>query len=141
MATGKSITFFQRGQKFDHDFNIVKVGLELPRELLYKRIDERMDKMIASGLFDEAAALYSKRDKQALQTVGYREVFDFMEGQYDRAEAVRLLKRNSRRYAKRQLTWFKKDAEITWFDARQPERVINFVRAQIASGNESRAEL
>jgi tRNA dimethylallyltransferase len=74
-----------------------------------------MDVMIAQGLFDEARALYPYRHHQALQTVGYQEIFGYMEGQYDRDEAIRLLKRNSRRYAKRQLTWFKRDAAMRWF--------------------------
>ncbi|MBX2965960.1 MAG: tRNA (adenosine(37)-N6)-dimethylallyltransferase MiaA [Cyclobacteriaceae bacterium] len=114
LATGKSITTFQKKQKRVLPFTVVKIGLELERKELYSRIDERMDKMIEAGLFEEAKVLYPFRAHNALQTVGYQEVFDFMEGKYDREEATRLLKRNSRRYAKRQLTWFKRDEEISW---------------------------
>jgi tRNA dimethylallyltransferase len=117
IGTGTSIAAFRNKKKLHHNFNIVKVGLELPREALYQRIDERMEGMIAAGLFEEAAQLYPYRQHNALQTVGYQEIFGFIEGQYSRDEAIRLLKRNSRRYAKRQLTWFKRDAEITWFEA------------------------
>ncbi|MEQ8239729.1 MAG: tRNA (adenosine(37)-N6)-dimethylallyltransferase MiaA, partial [Cyclobacteriaceae bacterium] len=92
----------------------IKIGLHLEREILFNRIDERMDKMILSGLFDEAKRLYPFRKHNALQTVGYKEIFDFIDGKYDFEEAVRLLKRNSRRYAKRQQTWFKKESDIRW---------------------------
>jgi tRNA dimethylallyltransferase len=117
MSTGSSIASFQTKNKLRHPFSITKIGLEIPREDLYRRIDERMDRMIQDGLFEEAESLYPQRHCQALQTVGYKEIFDFIDGNYDREEAIRLLKRNSRRYAKRQLTWFKRDAEIRWFSA------------------------
>lgn len=113
--SGKSITFFQKKQKKEHAFDLVKIGLELPREELFERIDQRMDKMIDQGLFEEAKSLYPYRNHNALQTVGYQEIFDYMEKKYDLKECIRLLKRNSRRYAKRQLTWFKKDKEFVWF--------------------------
>jgi tRNA dimethylallyltransferase len=114
IGTGKSIAAFRGNNKLVHDFRIIKIGLELPRALLYERIDERMDKMIAEGLFDEAKKLYPFKNYNALQTVGYQEIFDFLDGKYDGDEAVRLLKRNTRHYAKRQITWFKKDSEIEW---------------------------
>jgi len=124
LGTGKSITSFRKQNKLEHTFSIVKIGLELPREGLYKRIDERMDKMIRDGLFMEAEQLYPYKNHNALQTVGYQEIFDFMDGKYDREEAIRLLKRNSRRYAKRQLTWFKRDAEIVWMNPVNIEKII-----------------
>jgi tRNA dimethylallyltransferase len=114
LGTGRSIATFRKQARREHPFAIVKIGLELPRDVLYERIDARMDAMIAAGLFEEAEALYPYRHHQALQTVGYREIFDYMDGAYDRDEAIRLLKRNSRRYAKRQLTWFKRDESIRW---------------------------
>jgi tRNA dimethylallyltransferase len=126
-ATGASIASFRKNQKLQHGFDIVKVGLELPRETLYRRIDERMDQMIAAGLFREAEALYPYKKHNALQTVGYQEIFDFMDGAYDREEAVRLLKRNSRRYAKRQLTWFKRDADIRWFNPEEVGGIVEYV--------------
>ncbi len=127
IGTGKSISSFRRKEKIAHNFEIIKIGLELPREELYERIDLRMDKMIAEGLFDEAKSLYPYRAKNALQTVGYQEVFDFIDKKHDYEEAVRLLKRNSRRYAKRQLTWFKRDLEMKWFRPDQPEALLNYI--------------
>ena len=115
LATRKPMATLRKASKLQHPFQVLKIGLELEREELYSRIDQRMDAMIEHGLFDEAAKLYPQRHLNALQTVGYREIFDFIDGLYDRDEAIRLLKRNSRRYAKRQFTWFKKDKEITWF--------------------------
>jgi tRNA dimethylallyltransferase len=90
-----------------------------------------MDEMIGRGLFSEAEALFPDRDLQALQTVGYREIFDFMEGKYDREEAIRLLKRNSRRYAKRQMTWFKKDKEYQWFSPDQLKEMIEYINSNL----------
>jgi tRNA dimethylallyltransferase len=127
IGTGKSIASFQNQKKLSHAFQIIKIGLELPRDVLYARIDQRMDKMIASGLFDEAKSLYQYKHLNALQTVGYQEVFDYIDGLTDYEEAVRLLKRNSRRYAKRQLTWFKKDPEFTWFHPDQIIEIQNFI--------------
>jgi tRNA dimethylallyltransferase len=131
MSTGQSIASFQKKAKLDHDFNVIKIGLEVKRDELYHRIDSRMDKMIESGLFEEAKSLYTYKDHQALQTVGYQEIFDFMDGHYDRDEAIRLLKRNSRRYAKRQLTWFKRDEEIKWFASDSLPAIIKWLREQL----------
>lgn len=131
MGTGKSIAVFHRKEKRKHPFEVVKIGLELPRDLLYERIDSRMDVMIANGLFEEAGQVASFKEHQALQTVGYQEIFGFMDGLYDRDEAIRLLKRNSRHYAKRQLTWFKRDPEIKWFDARNRDEIIAFCASQL----------
>lgn len=130
IGTGKSISSFQNKEKLQHNFNIVKFGLELEREILYKRIDQRMDDMISQGLFQEAESLYPYRDKNALQTVGYQEIFDFLENKFDKDEAIRLLKRNSRRYAKRQLTWFKRDAEINWLSPLDFDRIIDQLSAE-----------
>ena len=127
IGTGASIATFRRNEKIRHDFRIIKIGLELSREKLYERIDRRMDSMIAGGLFEEAKTVYPYKNHNALQTVGYQEIFDFIDGQYDREEAIRLLKRNSRRYAKRQLTWFKRDEAIRWFDAENIEPIIQYV--------------
>jgi tRNA dimethylallyltransferase len=127
IGTGASISTFRKRERAQHDFEIVKVGLELPREILYKRIDDRMDEMIARGLFEEAKRLYPYKSKNALQTVGYQEIFGFMDGLYDYNEAVRLLKRNSRRYAKRQLTWFKRDEEMRWFSPEKPDDILEYV--------------
>ena len=127
LATGSSITSFQKKQKRVLPFQVIKIGLDMERKELYRRIDERMDAMIQAGLFEEAEKLYPYREHNALQTVGYQEVFDFMEGKYDRNEAIRLLKRNSRRYAKRQLTWFKRDQEIRWFSNTNASALVKFI--------------
>ena len=133
MGTGFSISTFQTNEKIRHDFQIIKIGLELPRKTLYERIDRRMDSMIEHGLFEEAKSVYEFKTHNALQTVGYQEIFDFMDGHFDREEAIRLLKRNSRRYAKRQLTWFKRDEEIKWFDAENFEPIIQYVSDRIGT--------
>jgi tRNA dimethylallyltransferase len=127
IGTGNSISTFQKKNRLKHNFEIVKIGLELARDILYHRIEERMDKMIAEGLFDEAAELYPYRSNNALQTVGYQEIFDFIDARYDKGEAIRLLKRNSRHYAKRQLTWFKKDEEVNWFSPDAVEAIKDFL--------------
>ncbi|HEY3429790.1 MAG TPA: tRNA (adenosine(37)-N6)-dimethylallyltransferase MiaA [Cyclobacteriaceae bacterium] len=128
IATGKSISSFQTSAKKSLPFKVVKIGLELDRAELYKRIDHRMDLMIQAGLFDEVQKFYAVKHLNALQTVGYREIFDYLDGQYDKEEAVRLLKRNSRRYAKRQLTWFKRDEEIAWFKPEQLKEIVNKIQ-------------
>jgi tRNA dimethylallyltransferase len=127
LTTGKSISSFQKKVTKSLPFQVVKIGLELERAKLYERIDARMDEMLAAGLFEEAKQLYPFRDKNALQTVGYQEIFDFMDGKYDQEEAIRLLKRNSRRYAKRQLTWFKRDEGIRWFKADEYNSVVDYI--------------
>jgi tRNA dimethylallyltransferase len=114
-ATGQPFSSFH-GVKTaaDRPFRTVKIALNREREELYQRIDLRMDQMLASGLEAEARAMYPYRHHNALQTVGYKELFDYFEGHYDYEEAVRLLKRNSRHYAKRQLTWLRRDPQYQW---------------------------
>ncbi len=126
-ASNQKASQLRAKEKRTHDFEIIKIGLELDREQLYERIDARMDVMIEKGLFEEAEHFFPKRHLNALQTVGYREVVDYLEGKYDRKEAIRLLKRNTRRYAKRQLTWFKRDAEIHWYQPGQLEEMIKLI--------------
>lgn len=131
LGTGKPYSSFRQKKKTERPFHIIKIGLERNREELYQRIDERMDEMIVQGLFEEAEKLFPYRNLNALQTVGYSEIFGFLEGKYDKDEAIRLLKRNSRRYAKRQLTWFRKDHEIKWFHPEQEKEILAFVQYQI----------
>jgi tRNA dimethylallyltransferase len=123
-AWKKPMHELRQQKKLEHPFKIVKIGLELEREGLYNRIDMRMDGMIEQGLFEEAEKFYPLRNLNALQTVGYREIFGFIDGWYDKGEAIRLLKRNSRHYAKRQLTWFKKDTNTKWF---RPDQVYEII--------------
>jgi len=127
VASGMKPSELRAKEKRTHDFEIVKIGLELEREQLYARIDARMDTMIEKGLFEEAERFFTMRNLNALQTVGYREIFDYIEGKYDREEAIRLLKRNTRRYAKRQLTWFKRDPEFHWFNPDQLSHIIEYI--------------
>jgi len=128
-SSGKPLSSFQTGKVKPRPFRIIKIGLERPREELYQRINQRMDQMIAAGLFAEAEKYYPVKHYNSLKTVGYQEIFGYLDGEYDHEEAVRLLKRNSRRYAKRQMTWFKKDPEITWFQADEYQQVIEFIES------------
>lgn len=116
-STGKSITTFKTGIKKERLFNIKKIALDLPREVLYNRINQRVDIMMAQGLLEEAKALYPQRSIKNLQTVGYTELFDCMDDKYDLNTAVDKIKQHSRNYAKRQLTWFRKDKEFHWLQA------------------------
>lgn len=115
------------GERRPRSFEIVKIGIDLPREVLYDRINRRVDRMLAEGLEAEARALYPYRELNALQTVGYREFFDYFDGRIGYDEAVELIKRNSRRYAKRQLTWFRRDPEIRWFAPDDDAAIIDYV--------------
>lgn len=131
-GTGKKFSSFRKKVKKERDFEVIKIGLERDRSELYQRIDQRMDQMISNGLFDEADSLFGKRSLNALQTVGYSEIFGFLEGKYDKDEAIRLLKRNSRRYAKRQFTWFKKDESIQWFHPEEQVKILDYIKSQMA---------
>jgi tRNA dimethylallyltransferase len=135
IGTGMSIRDFQTRKNTVRPFNSIKVGLNIERGELYRRIDDRMDRMIEEGLFEEARELYPFKDLNALQTVGYQEIFGYFEGRYDRGEAIRLLKQNSRRYAKRQLTWFQKDKEIKWFDPSDVEKIFDWLEEQVQINN------
>lgn len=115
LATRQPYSAFRKNQPTARPFHIIKIGLTRDRQALYQRINQRVEHMLAQGLVQETMALYPHRHHNALQTVGYRELFGQMDGHYDQEEAVRLIKRNTRRYAKRQLTWFEKDPEIRWF--------------------------
>lgn len=115
------------GERRPRPFEIVKIGIDLPRDVLYDRINCRVDRMLADGLEAEARALYPYRELNALKTVGYREFFDYFDGRIGYDEAVELIKRNSRRYAKRQLTWFRRDSEIRWFAPDDDAAIIAYV--------------
>jgi tRNA dimethylallyltransferase len=114
LSTGRSITAFQSKKKKQRAFNIISIGLELQREILYQRINTRVDKMMEAGLLEEAGSLLPYKQLNALQTVGYRELFDHFEGRISLERAVELIKQNTRNYAKRQMTWFKRDASVNW---------------------------
>jgi tRNA dimethylallyltransferase len=119
LSTGRSIRTFQKRKQEERPFNIVKVGLELPREQLFNQINTRVDQMIEQGLVEEVKSLQPFANLNALQTVGYKEVFEYLDGKVTLAEAINNIKTNTRRYAKRQLTWFRKDDSINWIDPNQ----------------------
>lgn len=119
-STGKSIMKYRTGNKKKRPFNIVKIALDLPREVLYERINKRVDIMMMEGQLEEAKRLYPQRDIKNLQTVGYSELFDYIDGKYDLPTAIEKIKQHTRNYAKRQLTWFRKDKEFQWLQADDP---------------------
>ncbi|MDR0510784.1 MAG: tRNA (adenosine(37)-N6)-dimethylallyltransferase MiaA [Rikenellaceae bacterium] len=123
LQTGRTYSSLRKGTATKRDFDIIKIGMLLPREELYARIDRRVEAMMEAGLDAEARALYPYRQLNALQTVGYRELFDHFDGRRSLESAVELVKRNSRRYAKRQMTWFGRDKAIAWFDPRDPTAI------------------
>lgn len=129
LASGESIITFRKGAKQQRPFNVIKIGLELPREELYNRINLRVDQMMKEGLLEEAKAVYPQRQLNALQTVGYRELFDYFDGTLTLPQAVEKIKQNSRHYAKRQLTWFKRDAEMKWFHPSESATIIEHITA------------
>lgn len=116
LATGKPYSSFLNKPKIARSFKTISFGLTAKRELIYDRINQRVDLMVKEGLLEEAKSLYAQRTLNALQTVGYKEIFKYFDGEYDLDFAISEIKKNTRRFAKRQLTWFKKDSTIIWFD-------------------------
>lgn len=123
IQTGKSITDFRKKNKGKRNFLIKKFGISLPKEKLHANIEQRTDEMIKDGLIEEAKLLTAYKNINALQTVGYKEIFDYLENKTSLASAIEFIKKNTKQYAKRQLTWFKKDKEIKWLG---PEQISNF---------------
>jgi tRNA dimethylallyltransferase len=136
LSTGLPYSSFRQGVSKPRSFSSIRIGLDLERSALYLRIDSRVDEMLEKGLFDEAKALYPFRNHTALQTVGYSEIFGFLDGNYSWEEAVRLIKRNSRRYAKRQLTWFRKDPSVVWFHPGDWTGISQYVMSRIQEAGE-----
>ncbi len=134
-ATGQSITSFRTGAKNERPFNIVKIGLELPREILYQRINERVDVMMQDGLLQEVENLIPFQQLNALQTVGYKEFFAYFNHQSTKEAAIEALKKNTRHYAKRQITWFKKDESVEWFSPQQFNQIISYLQQKSVSKN------
>ena len=125
--TGKTYTSFRKREKRQRPFQIIKIGLNRPREELYDRINQRVDQMMADGLLEEARSLYPLRHLNALNTVGYKELFDYLEGRWPLEEAVERIKGNTRRYARKQLTWYKKDERMKWFHPQETEQIISYI--------------
>lgn len=128
-TTGRPYSSFLKNEKRVRDFRTIKIGLIRPREELYERVNQRVDAMISMGLEEEARSLFEYRTYNALNTVGYKELFDFFEGKISRETAIDLIKRNSRRYAKRQMTWWARDKDIRWFHPGQKQEIMDFVKS------------
>jgi len=126
-STGNSIRFYQQGKKVTRDFDIIKIGLDLPRVDLYRNINHRVDEMMTAGLLNELQGLKNYEQLNALRTVGYKELFSFIHGSCTMEQAVELIKKNTRNYAKRQITWFNKDENMQWFSPIDSRQVIDFV--------------
>lgn len=124
-GTGQSILSFRKGEKITRGFAIVKIGLNLPREKLYQQINTRVDKMISAGLVEEVTSLKEFQQLNALQTVGYSELFEYLNGKCTPEAAIEKIKANTRQYAKRQLTWFNKDALIKWVEPGETSSMIS----------------
>ena len=127
VMTGKTYTSFRKREKRQRPFRIIKIGLNRPREELYDRINQRVDQMMADGLLEEAKSLYPLRHLNALNTVGYKELFDYLEGRWPLEEAVERIKGNTRRYARKQLTWYKKDERMKWFHPQETKQIISYI--------------
>ncbi|UCH15190.1 MAG: tRNA (adenosine(37)-N6)-dimethylallyltransferase MiaA [Bacteroidales bacterium] len=128
IMTGKPYSSFLLHQIKERSFNAIKIGLSMERDKLYKRIYERVDSMIASGLLKEAKQYYKDRNLNSLNTVGYKELFNHLDGKITLENAIELIKRNTKNYARKQLTWFRKDREIKWFNPGETNKIINFIK-------------
>lgn len=129
--TGKPYSTFRTSSIKERPFRIITIGLNMDREKLYERINLRVDKMLEAGLVEEARKFYAHKHLNSLNTVGYKELFGYFNNEYDLEEAIRLIKRNSRRYAKRQLTWFNRDKNIKWFHPLQKQDIIAHIEAEL----------
>ena len=134
VMTGKTYTSFRSKERRSKErsrnvrpFRIIKIGLDRPREELYQRINARVDQMMSDGLLEEVKALYPKKELNALNTVGYKELFDYLDGRWPLEEAVERIKGNTRRYARKQLTWYKKDEHIRWFHPDDKQSLMNYI--------------
>lgn len=130
LVGGKPYSTLRKGNEETRNFDAIKIGLTMPREQLYNRINRRVDNMMEAGLEEEARKVYPLKHLNSLRTVGYRELFRHFDGEISKEEAVELIKQNSRRYAKRQMTWFGRDGRINWFDASDPDymwRIVEFL--------------
>lgn len=137
LSSGRPFSEFHKKNKVERNFQFIKIGLERPREELYNRINRRMDIMLANELVDEVKSVAAFRNHNALQTVGYKEVFDYLDGAYNYNTMVELLKRNSRRYAKRQMTWFKNQDNFRWFNAEDFEGIYGYIKHELKSDTHS----
>lgn len=129
--TGKTYTSFRIGEKRKRPFDIIKIGVNRPREELYERINARVLQMMDEGLEEEARRMLPYRENNALNTVGYKELFSYFDGDIPKEEAIRQIQSNTRRYARKQLTWYKRDAEMQWFEPSNVEEIIKYINQRI----------
>jgi tRNA dimethylallyltransferase len=134
LMAGRPYSSLRTNRQKERPFRILKIGLTADRSLLYERINRRVDRMVADGLEEEARRLYPFRDHAALRTVGYREWFGFFEGKTDRETTIENIRSNTRRYARKQLTWFRNDPEMVWFDFQESDKIIPFIEAKLNLG-------
>lgn len=125
--TGQTYTSFRKQERKQRPFRIVKIGLNRERDELYQRINSRVDQMMTEGLLDEARSLYDKRSNNALNTVGYKEMFAYLDSTWTLDEAIERMKGNTRRYARKQLTWFRRDTKMQWFHPKQQNDILNYI--------------
>ena len=137
LSTGKKVSSFLTNSKKERPFNIIKIGLNMERPQLYERINHRVDLMLQEGLLDEVKSLTAYKELNALKTVGYAELFDYLDGAITFETAVDKIKQNTRRFAKRQLTWFRRDDQINWFTPDQSAEVIKFLENSISTKGEA----
>jgi len=131
LMTGKPYSSFLTATLKERDFNIVKIGINRDRPDLYERINNRVEKMISEGLVDEVMSLVPLRETNALKTVGYREIFEYLDGKVSLEDAIVQIKTNTRRYAKRQITWFSRDKEMVWFHPDQRDAIIDYIKSKL----------
>jgi tRNA dimethylallyltransferase len=131
LSSSEPYSTLREGKAKKRNFNIIKIGLNTSREMLYERINQRVDQMIKDGLYEEVRSLLPWKTVNALQTVGYKEMFDHLESKTDLLSAVNLIKQNTRNFAKRQLTWFKRDKEINWFEPGETEKIIEYIKGML----------
>lgn len=132
-ATGQSITAFRSATRAQRNFRIIKIGITPPKEILHQRIHQRVDQMIHAGLVEEVREVLPYREHNALRTVGYQEIFSFLDGHISLDQAIEEVKIHTRQYAKRQLTWFRKDPAFQWFDPRDPAPILEYVQQQLSA--------
>lgn len=130
--TGKTYTSFRTGNKKERPFNIIKIGLSREREELYERINKRVDIMIEEGLIDEVKSVYEHKNLNSLNTVGYKEIIKYLDGEWDLQFAIEKIKQNSRIYSRKQMTWFKRDEEIKWFHPDNVKEIMEYINCKIA---------
>lgn len=129
--TGKTYTSFRTRNTKERPFQIIKIGLTRDREELYQRINQRVDEMMKEGLLEEVKSVYAYKHLNSLNTVGYKEIFNYLDGEWELPFAIEKIKQNSRIYSRKQMTWFKRDPEITWFHPAQTEEIMKFLEERI----------